>query len=112
MRGCAGAGSTQGRALTCRSPSLLAPHPRLDLYGFRVLSKSDRAPVFLFDFCTCLDQAGARFELGLARGFLCFLKLSLAWRPPSLEPGGPVQTTNAIFGFESGSRPLLEANGT
>ena len=40
--------------------------------GFRVLSHSDRARVSLFVFCTCLDQAGARFGLGLARGFLVF----------------------------------------
>ena len=37
-------------------------------------------------FCTCLDQAGARFGLGLARGFLCLFRLSLAWRPSSREP--------------------------
>ena len=91
MRGCTGAGSTQARTLTCMSPPPLALHPCLDLYGFRVLSNSDRAPVFLI-FCSCLDQAGARFGLGLARGFLCLLRLSLAWRPSSLEPAGPVQT--------------------
>ena len=62
------------------------------LYGFRVLLSSGRAPVFLFVFCTCLDQAGGvRFGLGLARGFLCLL--SLAWKISSLEPAGPVQTT-------------------
>ena len=71
MRGCAGAGSIQARTLTCRSPPPLALHPCLDLYGFRVLSNSDRVPVFLFVLCTrlpcpgtCLDQAGARFGLG------------------------------------------------
>ena len=74
----------------------LALHPCLDLYVFRVLSNSDRAPVFLFVFCTCLDQAGARFGLGLARSFLCLLRLSRAWRPSSLESVGPVQT----FGFQ------------
>ena len=59
-------------------------------------------------FCTCLDQAGARFELRLARGFLCLLRLNLAWRPSSLESVGPVQTRRAArFGFGSGSRPLV-----
>ena len=52
VRGCAGAGSTQARTLTCRSPPLLALHPCLNLYGFWVLSNSDRAPVFLFVLCT------------------------------------------------------------
>ena len=70
MRECAGAGSTQARTPICTSPPLLALHPRLDLYGFRVLSNSDRAPVFLFVLRTWLEQAGARFGLGLARG-LC-----------------------------------------
>ena len=71
MRGCAGAGSTQAR--TPISPPL-ALHPRLDLYGFRVLSNSDSAPVFLFVLRSWLEQAGARFGLGLARGFLCLLR--------------------------------------
>ena len=68
MRGCAGAGSTQARTLTCMSPPPLALHPCLDLCAFRDLSNSDRAPVFVFVLCTCLDQAGARFEPGFARG--------------------------------------------
>ena len=71
MRGCAGAGSTQARTPVCTSPPSLALHPRLDLYGFRVLSNSDRAPVFVFVLRAWLEQAGARFGLGLARGFLC-----------------------------------------
>ena len=56
---------------------------------------------------TCLDQAGARFGLGLARGFLCLLRLSLAWRPSSLEPSGPVQMDGFGFGFGFGSRPVF-----
>ena len=54
MRGCAGAGSTQARTPTCTSPPPLALHPGLDLYGFRVLSNSDRAPVLILVLCTCL----------------------------------------------------------
>ena len=54
MRGCAGAGSTQARTPICTSPPPLALHPGLDLYGFRVLSNSDRAPVLLLVLCTCL----------------------------------------------------------
>ena len=50
------------------------PHWRSTLastfYGFKVLLNSDRVPVFLFGFCTCLDQAVARFWMGLARSFL------------------------------------------
>ena len=84
VRGCAGAGSTQARALTCMSSPQLAFYPCFDLYRFRVLSNSDRAPVLLCVFCSCPDQAAARFGLGLARGFLCLLRLSLSWRP-SLE---------------------------
>ena len=71
VRGCAGAGSTKARTLPCMSPPPLALHSCLDLSGFRALSNSDRVSLFLFVFCTCLDQAGARFVLGLARGFLC-----------------------------------------
>ena len=60
MRGCAGAGSTQARTLTCMSPPPRGLHPCFDLYGFRVLPNSDHAPVFL-SFCTRLEQAGARY---------------------------------------------------
>ena len=105
VRVCAGAGSTQARKVTCWSPPALALHLCLDLYGFKVLSNSNRVPVFLLVFCTCLDQAGARFGLGLARSFLCLLRLSLAWRPSSLEPSGPVQMDG--FGFGFGSRPVF-----
>ena len=92
MRGCAGAGSTQARTLTCMSSPSLALHPCLDLYWFWVLLNSDRAPGFFFFVCTCPDQAGASFGLGPARGFLCLLRLSLAWRSSSLAPVGAVQT--------------------
>ena len=70
----------------------LALHPCLDLYGFRVPPTSDRVPVFIFVLCTrllrdwalpCLDQAGARFGLGVT-------------------PSGLVQTR-----LGSGSRPLV-----
>ena len=95
MRRCAGAGSTQARTVTCMSKPALALHPCRHLYGFlyvfRVISNSDPVPVFMFIFRTCLGKAGARFGLGLGRGFLCLLRLSLAWRPSSLEPVGPVQ---------------------
>ena len=104
MRGCAGAGSTQARTLICMSPPLLTLHPCLDLYGFRVLSNSDRAPVFVFVFRTCLDQAGARFVLGLARGFLC-----LFWALPGVRRAFQLDLSRlecARFGFGSGSRPL------
>ena len=43
MSGHAGAESTQARAPICISPPPLALHPRLNLYGFRVLLNSDRA---------------------------------------------------------------------
>ena len=43
MSGRAGAESTQARAPICISPPALALHPRLNLYGFRVLLNSDRA---------------------------------------------------------------------
>ena len=69
MRGRARAGSTQARTLTCMSQPAPAGAP--DLCGCRVLSNPDRAPVFLFVFCTSLYQAGASFGPGLARGFLC-----------------------------------------
>ena len=48
MSGRAGAESTQARAPTCISPPPLALHPRLNLYGFRVLLNSDRAFVISF----------------------------------------------------------------
>ena len=48
---------------------------------------------YLF-FCTCLDQAGARSGLDLARGFLRFLRV-----------GHASDQTAARFG--SGSRPLV-----
>ena len=66
----------------------LALHPCLNLYAFRVLWNSDRAPV-LFVLCTWLDQAGARFGLGLARGFLCLVSILEAF---DFEPGGLVKT--------------------
>ena len=51
-------------------PPPLALHPCLDLCGFGVSLISDRAPVFLFGLCTCLDRAGAGFGLGPAQGIL------------------------------------------
>ena len=54
MKGCAGAGSTEARTSMCTSPHPLALHPGLDLYGFRVLSNSDRVLVLLLVLCTCL----------------------------------------------------------
>ena len=58
MSGRAGAGSTQARAPTCISPPALALHPRLNFYGFRVLSNSDRAfVVFLFS-TGCVEKLG------------------------------------------------------
>ena len=58
VRGCTGAGSTHARTPTCMSSPPLALHPRLDLHGFRVLSNSDRAPVFLFVLGTRLFRCG------------------------------------------------------
>ena len=60
---------------------------------------------FKLDACNpeqmaCLSQVGARFALGLARGFLCLLSLSLAWRPLSLEPGG--EASSFLLGVEIG----------
>ena len=37
-------------------------------------------------------QNGCKIGLGLARGFLCLLRLSLGWRPSFLGAVGPVQT--------------------
>ena len=99
-----GAGSTQGHAPNRMSPPPLALFSRLDLLGFRALSNSDRVPVFLFVFCTCLDQAGARLGLYLARGFL---RVSLAWMPSSLESIWRPDQMAARFGFVSGSRPRV-----
>ena len=45
MSGRAGAESIQARAPICISPPPLALHPRLNLYGLRVLLNSDRAVV-------------------------------------------------------------------
>ena len=77
-----------------RAPRLAGAHPgwrstlASTFYGFRVLSNADIVPVFLFAFCTRLDQACARFcwvwleaapvetrrvqglDLGLVRGLL------------------------------------------
>ena len=35
---------------------------------------------------------GCKFGLGLARGFVCLLRFSIAWRLSSIEPVGPVKT--------------------
>ena len=60
-------------------------------------------------FCTCLDQARPRFGLGLARGFLRFLRLSFAWRQPSLEPA---EASCYLLRWSLGWRPSsLEPRG-
>ena len=125
MKGCAGAGSTQARTLTCRSPPPLALHPCLDLYGFRVLSNSDRAPVFLFVLCTrlpcpgtCLDQAGTvwagsgfrvlvliEIEPGLIQTRpvgsrpLVFFRWCPDWMPPVLNKWTCLRQVGARFGL-------------
>ena len=112
MRGCAGAGSTQARTPICTSPPPLALHPRLDLYGFRVLSNSDRAPVLLLVLCTCLacwklDLLGPcsrpvvffrrcpDWMLPISNNWIWVCKLDLS-RPDGCR-----------FGFGGGSRPLV-----
>ena len=136
MRGCAGAGSTQARTLTCTSPPPLALHPCLDRYGFRVLSNSDRAPVFLFVLCTCLacwklDLLGPEVPVWIWGWLeaLVFFSRCPDWTLPNLEQldlglqAGLVQTRRAPvwvwgwfdvprldrcqFGFGGGSRPLV-----
>ena len=97
MRGCAEAGSTQARTLTCMSPPQLALHPCLDLYGFRVLSNSDRAPVFLFVLCTrpfrdwALPAHLSRPDgcaVWVGSGSIVLIEIEPAWRPSSLEAFG------------------------
>ena len=103
MRGCAGAGSSQARTLTCMSPPPLALHPCLDRYGFRVLSNSDRAPVILIVLCTRLVRdwalpghlsrpGGCAVWAGSGSEVLVLIAIEAAWRPSSLEPGGLLQT--------------------
>ena len=81
MRGCAGAGSTQAHTPTCMSPPPMALHPRLDLHGFRFLSYSDRAPVFLLPFrpggCAVWAESGSRA--------IVLLRLSLLGGPRALK---------------------------
>ena len=79
MRGCAGAGSTQARTPTCRSPPLLAT---LIVFPFSYL--------MLF---TCLDQTGANFGWVWLGASFC--------RPASLEPVGPVQARR-VHGLDLG----------
>ena len=104
MRGSADAGSTQARTLTCMNPPPLALHPCLDLYGFRVLSNSDRAPVFLLVLCTRLFRdwalprhlsrpGGCAVWAGSGSKVLVLIEIELAWRPLNLERGGLLQTT-------------------
>ena len=93
MRGCTGAGSTQARTVTCMSPPFRWRSTLASTFKGFGFSRTLIALVSSYVFCTCLDQAGARFGLGLARGRLCLLRLDVAWRPSSLEPVGPVQTT-------------------
>ena len=63
MDGGPGAESTQARTRTVRSHyrgSTLCLTSAELIFG--------RVPVFFFASCPCLDQVGARFGLGLARG--------------------------------------------
>ena len=111
MRGCAGAGSTQARTPICTSPPPLALHPGLDLYGFRVLSNSDRAPVLLLVLCTCLacwklDLLGPKV-LVWVWGWLeaCrFLQTVPGLVASNLEQ---LDLDGCQFGFGVGSRPLV-----
>ena len=103
VTGCADAGSTQARTLTCMSPPPPPLHPCLDLYGFRALSNSDRVPVFLFVLCTRLFRdwalpghlsrpGGCTVWAGSGSRVLVLIEIEPAWRPSSLEPGELVQT--------------------
>ena len=76
MRGCAGASSTQAHTPISGGHPSRRSTLASTFYGFRVLSNSDRAPVFLF---VVLRLVGSGSWL-------------LAWRPANLEPAGPVQT--------------------
>ena len=128
MKGCAGAGGTQARTLTCMSPPPLALHPRFALHGFRVLLNSDGAPVFLLFFapvwwvqglgrvwleasCVFLRLRSARFGFGsYSRPLvsLCFLHVfshgALAGVRRALNH---LDKAGARFGSGSDSRPLL-----
>ena len=63
--------------------------PRLDLCGLRVSLISDRAPVFLCVFALS-RPGGCKVWVGFGSRPLVFSRLSLDWRPASLEPLGPV----------------------
>ena len=81
------------------APRLAGAHSTLasTFHGLRVLSNSD--PVFLFVFCTCLDQAGARFgRVCLEGSCLEACKLRTSWTCPD--------QTGARKGSGLGSRPL------
>ena len=121
MRGCAGAGSTQARTPICTSPPPLALHPGLDLYGFRVLSNSDRAPVLLIVLCTCLAcrkldlsrPDGCQFGFGGGSRPLVFFRRCPGWMLPISNNWIWVckldlsRADGCQFGFGGGSRPLV-----
>ena len=104
MRGCAGAGSTQVRTLTCVSPPSLALHPCLDLYRFRVLSNSDRAPVFLFVFQHLSRPGGCKVWAGSGSRLLMFDDRALLG---GLRALNQLDLSRLGFGFRFGSWRLV-----
>ena len=99
-------------------------HPCLDLYGFGVLSNSDRAPVFLsrlvqdlcwvwleaccVDFEPCLEAVEPSSRTGLecaSFGFgsgwrpLASFRWSLGWMPPILNKWACIDQAGASLGW-------------
>ena len=69
MRDCAGARSTQARTPTCRSPPRWRSTLASTFYGVRVLSNSDRAPVFLL-VCAPVYTSRVQGLVGSGSSFL------------------------------------------
>ena len=59
------------------------------------------------DLSRLKDQAGARFGLALAPGFLCLLRLRLPGGPGALNQVDLSRLDRCQFGFGGGPRPLV-----
>ena len=89
MRGCAGAGSIQARTPIRTRALSLALHPRLDLYGFGVLSNSDRSCLLICP-AHLARAGGCKVWAGSGSRLLVFIEMKPCLRPCNLEPGGHV----------------------